>query len=295
MGNTIDRSKIYYKTTNYAEDNCVYDYQYVDGLNKLPVEFDKNDRQSGFSFCNLDGLHYGWDDAYIREVTIPSYAIVKQKSKNSWRTDCIILGKRHPIHNVETMKLFGNKIYANYVSDMIPKKRFDKLNIWKEAKLWLEPGYRSGLSTYDLDILKWLSDNNIPYSCRINYFSHCNDVKTLDWWQKSSIKDMYNRNFPNDAIKYRNYVLLEWLSENKPELLNDNYFLLYDTVKLLASPNLKVFNWLLENKKVKSIGNIIKLVKAVHRRVVYGAVAPDMEGHKIMEKWREKYLRHSQL
>jgi hypothetical protein len=103
----------YYKILNEAEYHR--GYQYNDGLNILKEAFNDDPTKScckgGFYYTDISNIfefiEYG---IYVREVIIPLEArIVKDPSGNKWRTNQIILGKKHDLRNVETFKYLVDK------------------------------------------------------------------------------------------------------------------------------------------------------------------------------------------
>lgn len=102
----------YYKITNESENH--FGYQYHDGLNILEESFNDDPRKSccpgGFYFTNAKHiLSFFRHGVYLREVELPiddpEFKMILDPEKDKWRCNKIILGKRHLLSDIETLKM----------------------------------------------------------------------------------------------------------------------------------------------------------------------------------------------
>ena len=123
------KSTLFFKITN--KDEYHYDFQYVDGFNKLKGQFNGNEDSS----CAPGRLYftkpkhifkfasYG---EYLRDIYLPvdneDFLMVKDPNGDKYGANMIILGERRSLFDVETIKYAISKgacltKYVGYVKD----------------------------------------------------------------------------------------------------------------------------------------------------------------------------------
>jgi len=111
----------YYKITNKEENH--HGFQYEDGLNVLTDEFKEQGScvAGGLYFTNEKYIFRFFNfGIYLREIFLPTdnpkFKMVQDPDADKWRANMIILGKRHKLANIETIKFLidnGADIHFN--------------------------------------------------------------------------------------------------------------------------------------------------------------------------------------
>ena len=152
--------KTYYKITN--EKECHNGYQYVDGLNILDKPFDSDGCcvEGGLYFTTIEHifnfLDYG---CHLREITLPENCQwVQDLTKNKYRADKIILGKKYNLSDPLTFQLLierGANIHAPDV--VVQWASLNNINVHMGYNCVLVWAFRN----CHLEIVKWLMKNGI--------------------------------------------------------------------------------------------------------------------------------------
>jgi len=211
----FESDKIYYKITNKDEHH--YNFKYVTGLNILRERFDDNPNDTccsgGFYFTDINHifrfLDYG---IYLREIILPhdnSLRFIQDKSRDKWRANMIIFGKRRNLSDINTFKHLvecGADIHIDN----------DRALRWS-----IENGY--------IDIFKYLIENRASIN-NINLSSvlinslengHTNMVKFIINNYKINISTL-KQSMLRLSIQTGNLDLVKYFIENGANIHYDN-------------------------------------------------------------------------
>ena len=189
---------MYFKITNENENHNGYQYQ--DRLNVLDKPFEKEGScvPGGLYYTTLEHIHkfYGYG-VWIREVTIPDNAeMVLDPEGNKCRADKIILGKKYPLYDIETIKKFNLIVDTEFIglASMLGQTDF--------LEYWLKHCKESGL---EFKYTPWAID------CA----SEQGHIEVLEWWKQSGLKLKYNAEGFKHAFRNNHSKVLEWYYANK--------------------------------------------------------------------------------
>ena len=169
----MTKQKLYYKITN-AEENH-HGFQYQDGLNILKEKFNDNPNDhcvpGGFYFTDVEHIFeficYG---IYVREITLPlnDPAFKMVADENKYRANMIILGERHELSKLATIKMLverGADIAANNYYILLDSARNGCLDTVKYLTNNTIPDYAinnallPAVDNGHLDTVKYLMEN----------------------------------------------------------------------------------------------------------------------------------------
>jgi len=209
---------MYFKITN--QDECHHGYQYQTGLNILdkPFEMEGSCVPGGLYFTDLENLHkfYGYG-VWLRVVIIPGNAVmVEDPSGGKWRADKIILGHKHALFDVETIKKFNLEVNEHFIACASGGGHVDALEWWKSSGLELK--YSSDAMYWasengHVDVLEWWKSSGLPLKytmCAINHASRCGHVDVLEWWKNSGLDLKYDERSMDYASRNGHVSVLEW-------------------------------------------------------------------------------------
>lgn len=157
-------SQVFYKITNKKENH--HGFQYCDGLNILTESFNDDQYASccegGFYFTDIEHiLEYVSYGCYIREITLPlsdpvfKIIKVKDRQRNEWRANKIILGKKHDLWTIETFKMIFEKKNGNDTPPPEALRMASELGHTEIVKILVENG--ADVHAYNGGPLRWAS------------------------------------------------------------------------------------------------------------------------------------------
>lgn len=221
----------YYKITNAKEIH--HDHIYHDGLNILNKSFDETGScvSGGFYFTTLKYIHkfysYG---VYIREIYLPQndpeFRMVLDSTKDKYRANKIILGKKYSLLDPSTYSELCLDITKNdyFVLFACKYNRVDSLEWWKTSGIKLKYSNRAIdlASKYGhIDVLNWwrISEIDLKYSSNaMTWASSRGYVIVLEWWKNSGFPLKYGYDAIELASSNGQIVSLEWWANSGLEL-----------------------------------------------------------------------------